>query len=79
MPHRQGIFANITLIFHFVICDLCGLPIQKGEKFRFIKQEYGGESYCEHIRCPQANAVVTVRPDDPLLPKVKPTFALNMA
>ena len=60
-------------------CDLCGLLIQKGEKFRFIKQEYGGESYCEHIRCPQANAVVTVRPDDPLLPKVKPTLALNMA
>ena len=26
-----------------------------------------------------ANAVVTVRPDDPLLPKVKPTLALNMA
>ena len=59
--------------------DLCGLPIQKGEKFRFIKQEYGVESYCEHICCPQANAVVTVRPDDPLLPKVKPTLALNMA
>jgi hypothetical protein len=60
-------------------CDFCGQLIQKGEKFRFIKQEYGFGNYCEHICCPQANTVVTVRSDDPLLPKIKSTLALNMA
>ena len=60
-------------------CDLCGQLIQKGEKFRFIKQEYGFGNYCEHICCPQANTVVTVRSNDPLPHKTKPNLALNMA
>ena len=36
-----------------IICDICGLPIQKDEKFRFIRQEYGKEIFFEHISCPK--------------------------
>ena len=43
-------------------CDLCGLPIQPGERYRSVSDEYTQGGYREHIRCPGASAVAVEEP-----------------
>lgn len=50
---RQIMHEVIKTARRTIICDICGLPIQKDEKFRFIRQEYGKEIFFEHISCPK--------------------------
>lgn len=35
-----------------LICDVCGMPIQPGENFRYVWDEYNPTPYYEHIQCP---------------------------
>ncbi len=54
---------------HTMACDLCGLLIQPGEKFRSVKDEYSTVIYHEHIRCPCNPAVAAdISPKSPKHP-----------
>ena len=35
-----------------LVCDICGMPIQPGENFRYVWDEYNPTPYYEHIQCP---------------------------
>lgn len=58
---------QIRVAHRRMTCDLCGLSIHPGERYRAVIIEYSPMIYHEHIRCPggQAEATGMIRPIPP--------------
>lgn len=54
-------------------CDLCGLMIHPGERYRIVQDEYSLMEYREHIQCPGAPTVAIADPR-PRPPKIRTSF-----